>query len=84
MSRANRPIIASQAREDIRKLSDLIEVAGSRVDRAIWDVSGVRYEWARGTHCLTVWEGLGRRSIELPEASRLAAKKAVFAEVREL
>ena len=42
MSRANRPIIASQAREDIRKLSDLIEVAGSRVDRAIWDVSGAR------------------------------------------
>jgi len=84
MSRANRPIIASQAREDIRKLSDLIEVAGSRADRAIWDVSGVRYEWARGTRCLTVWEGLGRRSIELPEASRLSAKKAVFAEVREL
>ncbi len=84
MSRANRPIIASQAREDIRKLSDLIEVAGSRVDRAIWDVSGVRYEWAKGARYLTAWEGLGRRSIELPEASRLAAKKAVFAEVREL
>ncbi len=84
MSRANRPIIASQAREDIRKLSDLIEVAGSRADRAIWDVSGVRYEWAKGARYLTAWEGLGRRSIELPEASRLAAKKAVFAEVREL
>lgn len=84
MSRANRPIIASQAREDIRKLSDLIEVAGSRADQSIWNVSGVRYEWARGARRLTVWEGLGSRSIELPEASKLAAKKAVFAEVREL
>lgn len=84
MSRANRPIIASQAREDIRKLSDLIEVAGSRVDRAIWDVSGARYEWTKGSRRLTAWEGLCRRSIELPEPTKLAAKKAVFAEVREL
>lgn len=84
MPRANRPVIASQDRADIHKLSDLIEVAGSRADLAAWEVSGVRYEWAKGARYLTAWEGLGRRSIELPEASRLAAKKAVFAEVREL
>ena len=82
--RLTKPIIASQERGDIRKLSDLIEFAGSRADLAIWDVSGVRFEWAKGARCLTVWEGLGRRSIELPEPTKLAAKKAVFAEVREL
>lgn len=82
--RLNKPIVACQERENIRKLSDLIEVAGSRADLAVWDVSGVRYEWAKGARCLTIWEGLGRRSIELPEPTKLAAKKAVFAEVREL
>jgi len=84
MSRDNRPIIANQAREDIRKISDLIEVAGSRANLAAWEVSGVRYEWARGGSRLTVWEGLGRRSIELAEPTKRAARKAVFAEVREL
>lgn len=84
MPRANRPVIASQDRADIHKLSDLIEVAGSRADLAAWEVSGVRYEWAKGARRLTVWEGLGRRTVELVEPTKLAAKKAVFAEVREL
>lgn len=82
--RLTKPIIASQERGDIRKLSDLIEVAGSRAELAVWEVSGIRYEWAKGSRHLTAWEGLGRRSIELPEPTKLAAKKAVFAEVREL
>lgn len=82
--RLTKPIVASQEREDIHKLSDLIEVAGSRAELAVWDVSGVRYEWAKGARRLTVWAGFERRSIELPEPTKLAAKKAVFAEVREL
>lgn len=82
--RLTKPIIASQERGDIRKLSDLIEVAGSRADLAVWDVSGVRYEWAKGARRLAVLAGLERRTIELPEPTKLAAKKAVFAEVREL
>lgn len=82
MSR-QRPIIASQERWDILKLSDLIEVAGSRPELAVWEVSGVRFEWAKGARRLIVWEGMARRSIELDEPNKLAAKKAVFAAVRD-
>lgn len=82
--RLTKPIVACQERENIHKLSDLIEVAGSRADLAVWDVSGVRYEWAKGARRLTALAGFERRTIELSEPTKLAAKKAVFAEVREL
>ncbi|MGP3789455.1 hypothetical protein [Pseudomonas sp. B392_1p] len=77
-----RPIIASQAATDILKISDLIEVAGSRHSLARWCVEGVEYEWTRGERHIAVRRGLHLELIRLDEPTKRAAKRAVFHDVR--
>ncbi len=77
-----KPIITEQAREDIHKISDLIEVAGSRPALARWCVDGVVYEYAKGGDHVLVNERLNWRRMPLVEPTKTAAKKAVFLDVR--
>ncbi|MNZ60834.1 Replication protein [compost metagenome] len=77
-----RPIITEQAREAIHKISDLIEVAGSRQALARWCVDGVGYEWAKGSPFVLVNERLSFRRMTLVEPTKTAAKKAVFLDIR--
>ena len=77
-----KPIISGQAREEIRKISDLIEVAGSRPALARWCVDGVGYEWAKGSPFVLVNERLNWRRMPLVEPTKTAAKRAVFLDVR--
>lgn len=77
-----KPIITEQAREDIHKISDLIEVAGSRPALARWCVDGVVYEYAKGGDHVLVNERLNWRRMPLVEPTKTAAKRAVFLDVR--
>ena len=77
-----KPIITEQAREDIHKISDLIEVAGSRPALARWCVDGVVYEYAKGSDHVLVNERLNWRRMPLVEPTKTAAKRAVFLDVR--
>lgn len=77
-----KPIIVGQSREDIHKISDLIEVAGSRPACARWRVAGVDYQWDKGERFVQASARLHIWRIELPEPSKTAAKKAVFEAVR--
>jgi len=77
-----KPIISGQAREEIRKISDLIEVAGSRPALARWCVDGVVYEYPKGGDHVLVNERLNWRRMPLVQPTKAAAKKAVFLDVR--
>ena len=78
----NRPVISSQDRTEIRKLGDLIEVAGSKPTLARWEVSGITYEWEKGSRMLIIRERTTTHTLPLDDATKTAAKKAVFNEVR--
>lgn len=82
MTRTTRPIIAAQDPGDIRKLSDLIEVAGSRPQLARWQVGGTAYAWRKGCRHVDVEEGLSRRRLPLDGDTKAHAKRAIFADVR--
>ncbi|MNZ56565.1 Replication protein [compost metagenome] len=77
-----KPIITEQSREEIHKVSDLIEVAGSRPAVARWRVSGIDYEWAKGSPFVLVNERLSWRRMPLVEPTKTAAKRAVFLNIR--
>lgn len=77
-----RPIITQQSREEIHKISDLIEVAGSRPALARWCIDGVVYEYAKGGDHVLVNERLNWRRMPLVEPTKTAAKRAVFLDVR--
>lgn len=77
-----KPIIASQEASEITKISDLIEVAGSRPDLARWYVSGVEYEYAKGALHVTVRHGLQVHRLHLDGRTKTAAKRAVFEALR--
>lgn len=78
-----RPIIASQARSDVLKVSDLIEVAGSTSQLARWRVEGVDYSYPKGARYLEVSRGLSRERLHLDQPTKVAAKRAVFQDVRD-
>ncbi|MNZ80981.1 hypothetical protein D3C78_996360 [compost metagenome] len=78
-----RPIIAEQNRDDIRKVSDLIEVAGSKPNFRRWCVDGVCYGYYKGTEVLWRQAGVSAPvSIRLDSPTAAAAKKAVFEDLR--
>ena len=78
-----KPIITEQARDEIHKISDLIEVAGSRPALARWCVGGVLYEYAKGADYVLANERLRFWRMPLVASTKTAAKKAVFLHVRD-
>ncbi|MEX6780455.1 hypothetical protein [Pseudomonas aeruginosa] len=79
-----RQIIAEQARENVLKVSDLIEVAGSRPDLARWNVSGVIYEYHKGARQVKVRPVRSSTTycLDLDTPSKAAAKRAVLEDLR--
>ncbi|NRF46961.1 hypothetical protein HRF68_04765 [Pseudomonas stutzeri] len=79
-----RPIIAEQAREEVLKVSDLIEVAGSRPDLARWNVAGVVYEYPKGARQVKVRPVRSSATywLDLDAPNKTAAKRAVFEDIR--
>lgn len=78
-----RPIIAEQAREEIQKVSDLIEIAGSRPDLARWKVGGILYEYFKGAARVTARPVRSGNSyqLDLEAPNKTAAKRAVLADL---
>ena len=83
-----RPIITEQQREEIHKVSDLVEVAGSRADMPRWCVSGVAYSWKRGAAHVKCEPMRGEPyyircvNVETIPPSKATAKKAIFEDLR--
>jgi len=83
-----RPIITEQRREDVHKIGDLIEVAGSRQELARWCVEGIAYSWKKGASHVKCEPMRGEpyyircANIETVPPSKTTAKKAVFEEIR--
>lgn len=78
-----RPIISQQSREDIRKVSDLVEVAGSRPAYRRWCIDGTCYGYAQGGNFLHKQAGVTPMElIPLDGCTAAAAKKAIFADIR--
>ena len=81
--RKPKPIIAAQDSGDVHKVSDLIEVAGSRPELAKWCVDGVLYEYAKGADFVLANDRLRFWRMPLVASTKAAAKKAVFLHVRD-
>ncbi|MNG24327.1 hypothetical protein D3C84_1090430 [compost metagenome] len=81
--RKPKPIIAAQDSGDVHKVSDLIEVAGSRPELAKWCVDGVLYEYAKGADYVLANDRLRFWRMPLVASTKVAAKKAVFLHVRD-
>jgi hypothetical protein len=81
--RKPKPIIAAQDSGDVHKVSDLIEVAGSRPELAKWCVDGVLYEYAKGADYVLANDRLRFWRMPLVASTKAAAKKAVFLHVRD-
>lgn len=79
-----RPIIAEQLRENVLKVSDLIEVAGSRHDLAKWHVSGVVYEYQKGARQVKVRPVRSSTTycLDLDSPNKTAAKRAILEDLR--
>lgn len=76
-----KPVIAEQNSSDIQKMTDLIEVAGSRPDLAVWRIDGVEYRYRRGDTCISVGGKTEFRHVEfnhLDKPDKTAAKRKIF------
>ena len=77
-----KPTISEQSVSDITKMNDLIEVSGSKTDKAIWRVNGITYTYVKGEHFITVETLSNKEKVFITEPNKTVAKRKVFELIR--
>lgn len=73
-----KPTISEQSASDITKINDLIEVSGSKTEKAIWRVNGITYTYIKGEHFVTMETMNTKEKLFISEPNKTAAKRKVF------